>query len=131
LGDLTDIYIKIEQASELLDEIAKDVSRTGLIERKSWIKLIGRALCELIELQRGIFVKQPELRPKELNDEPYDKKANREFGNILIGLPGILSKNKPAEAIKILEDYLYKGPPDNLARMARKEIKNIKSNFNV
>jgi hypothetical protein len=131
LGDLTDISVKIKQASELLDVVAKDISRTGFVEKKSWIKLIGRALCELIELQRGIYIKQPELKPEELNDEPYDKKANREFGNILIGLPGILSKNKPTEAIEILEDYLSNGPPDYLANMARNEIQKIKDDFNV
>jgi hypothetical protein len=39
---------------------------------------------------------------------------------MLAGLPGILSKNKPAEAIKILEEYISKGPPNHLASMAKK-----------
>jgi hypothetical protein len=98
------------------------LAETGLVQSKAWFKLIGESLCPLIELQRGIYLEQPELKPKSLEKEPVDKAANRQFGEIILGIQGILARNKPLKAIEILEQFISKDPPAYLLESANNEI---------
>jgi hypothetical protein len=129
--ELKHIDKKLSEASSLLDQIANDLSGTDLIQRKAWLKLIAESLCPLIVLQRGIYLMQPELKPKGLEKEPIDRAANRQFGQIILGIQGILAKNKPLKAIEILEDYISKNPPAYLLEAASNEVAKIKKDFNV
>ena len=129
--DLKHINKKLNDATALLDEIAKDLADTGLVQRKAWIQLIGESLCSIVELQHGIYLESPELKPGNLDEEPIDKSANRHFGDILIGIQGILPKNRPLDAIEVLETFISKNPPDYLVAHANNEIEKIRKDFNL
>ena len=128
---LKDIDSKLNDASSLLDEIANDLANTEFVQRKAWIKLIGESLCSIIELQLGIYLQEPEVKPKGLEKESRDKAANRQFGEIITGIKGILAKNKPLNAIEVLEAFISKKPPKYLVECANNEIAKIKKDFNV
>ena len=129
--ELRQIDKKLSDASSLLDQIAKDLAEADLIQRKAWIRLIAESLCPLIQLQRGIYLMNPELKPKGFETEPVDKAAKREFGEIILGIQSLLAKNKPLKAIEILEDFISKNPPAYLVEAASNEVAKIKKDFNV
>ncbi|MDQ0083421.1 MULTISPECIES: hypothetical protein [Variovorax] len=66
-------------ASHLLDQAAADVRATGLDPVDENIQRIGRALIEVIEVQRQIYAAQPELQPKSLAASARENDANRLF----------------------------------------------------
>jgi hypothetical protein len=129
--ELKHIDKKLSEASSLLDQIADDLTGADLIQRKAWLKLLAESLCPLVELQRSIYLMQPELKPKGLEKEPVDKAANRQFGEIILGIQGILARNKALKAIEILEDFISKNPPSYLLEAASNEVARIKKDFNV
>ena len=66
-------------ASHLLDQAAADVRATDLGPVDENIQRIGRALIEVIEVQRKIYTAQPELQPGSLAASPRENDANRLF----------------------------------------------------
>jgi hypothetical protein len=66
-------------ASHLLDQAAADVRATGLDPVDENIQRIGRALIEVIEVQRQIYAAHPELQPKSLAASARENDANRLF----------------------------------------------------
>jgi hypothetical protein len=53
--------------------------------------MIGKSMATIFELQHSIYIEKPELMPQSIEKEPLDKQANRQFGEILIGIQGILA----------------------------------------
>jgi hypothetical protein len=129
--DYKEINEKLNEATALLDQVASEFAKAEFIQRKAWLKLIGKSMATILELQHGLYIEKPELRPPSIKKEPFDKAANRQLGDILIGIQGILAKNKPIQAIKIIEEFIEKNPPDYLAEIAKGEIDKIKKDFSV
>lgn len=71
-------------ASHLLDQAAAEVRATDLAPVPENIQRIGRALIEVIEVQRQIYAAQPELQPKSLAASEREDDANRLFTQVTL-----------------------------------------------
>ena len=126
-----EINEKLNKAAALLDQVAGEFAKAESIHGKAWLKLIAKSMATIFELQRGLYIEKPELRPPSKEKDSLDKAANRQFGEILIGIQGVLAKNRPIEAIEHIAKFIEKNPPDYLLEIAKGEINKIKKDFSV
>ncbi|WP_422084921.1 hypothetical protein [Variovorax sp.] len=76
---LESIHQLLRVASHLLDQAAAEVHATELEPVQENVECIGRALIEVIEVQRRIYEEQPELAPRSLAASPKEADASRLF----------------------------------------------------
>jgi hypothetical protein len=76
---LKSLHQLLRVASHLLDQAAAEVRSNDLAPVRENIERIGRALIEVIEVQRLIYEEQPELAPKSLAASPKEADAGRLF----------------------------------------------------
>ena len=131
MTELKSINDKLNDACSLLDEIAQDLAKTGLVQKTAWIKNIGKSLGSIFEIQHSIYLENPDLKPSELEGVPKDEAANKRFRELILGIRSILVKNKPLDAIDQLNNFIETNPPEYLRDCAVTEINVIKIDFNV
>lgn len=71
-------------ASHLLDQAAAEIRDADLAPVSDNIERIGRALIEVLEVQRRIYAVQPELKPRTLAASPPESDANGLFTRFMI-----------------------------------------------
>jgi hypothetical protein len=131
MNKLKSINDKLNEACSLLDGIANDIAKTGIIQKTAWIKNIGKSLVSIFEIQQGIYLEEPDLKPAEFEGVPKDEAANKRFRELLLGIRSTLVKNKPLDAIEELNNFIATNPPQYLRDCAVTEINVIKKDFNV
>ena len=81
---LKPLHQLLRVASHLLDQAAAEVRHKDLDPVTGNIERIGRALIEVMEVQRKIFALQPELRPKSLAASDREADANQLFTRFML-----------------------------------------------
>lgn len=76
---LKSLHQLLRVASHLLDQAAEEIRANDLDPVRENIERIGRALIEVIEVQRLIYEEQPELTPKSLAASAKEADAGRLF----------------------------------------------------
>lgn len=128
----------IEEINKLLGSCSAELDRcAGLIRDaeldpvKENIRRIGHAIFNICEIQNEIFKLKPELMPKEWNEPVTDKELNRVLGRLLIETEDMCQSGKPHTAIERLEAFIGINPGMNFVEIARNEIANIRSRYDV
>ncbi|MEJ2454065.1 MAG: hypothetical protein P8103_07905 [Candidatus Thiodiazotropha sp.] len=122
---------KLQQARSLLDDVASRLTSSEIKCRSADIEHVGEALAAISDIQISIYEQRPDLKPKYLNDLGINRDENHNFGRILIQNEQNLSKNKPNEAIQLLNEFKASNPPKEYVEMANSEINRIKKLFSV
>jgi len=112
-------------ASHLLDQAAADVRATGLDPVDENIQRIGRALIEVIEVQRQIYAAQPELQPKSLAASARENDANRLFTQFTLEALELEDAGRTDAAREKYTQFIGLSPSYPHREIARAEIRRL------
>ena len=112
-------------ASHLLDQAAADVRATGLDPVDENIQRIGRALIEVIEVQRQIYAAQPELQPKSLAASARENDANRLFTQFTLEALELEDAGHTDAAREKYTQFIGLSPSYHHREIARAEIRRL------
>lgn len=112
-------------ASHLLDQAAAEVRTADLDPVPENIQRIGRALIELIEVQRQIYAEAPDLQPKSLAASPREHDANRLFTQFTIEALELEDAGNPEGAREKYAQFIGLSPSYPHREIARAEIKRL------
>jgi hypothetical protein len=131
MESLKNILKKLDEAGELLNDAATDISVSDIECRTADIKHLGRALVEISEVKKTIYELSPELTPDSLKSKSSMSDLNRELGRIIVQNERSLGLNEPYDAIDRLNKFIDKCPSEFMSEIAVKEINKIKTTFNI
>lgn len=112
-------------ASHLLDQAAAEVRTTDLDPVDENIQRIGRALIEVIEVQRLIFAEAPELEPKTLAGTARENEANRLFTQFTIEALELEDAGHTEAAREKYTQFIGLSPSYPHREIARAEIRRL------
>jgi hypothetical protein len=112
-------------ASHLLDQAAADVRATGLDPVDENIQRIGRALIEVIEVQRQIYAAQPELQPRSLAASARENDANRLFTQFTLEALELEDAGHTDAAREKYTQFIGLSPSHPHREIARAEIRRL------
>ncbi|NVM87351.1 hypothetical protein [Variovorax sp. SG517] len=120
------IHHLLRVASHLLDQAATDVRGTGLDPVDENIQRIGRALIEVIEVQRQIYAAQPELQPKTLAaTTAREHDANRLFTQFTLEALELEDAGDTDAAREKYTQFIGLSPSYHHREIARAEIRRL------
>jgi hypothetical protein len=122
---LKPLHNLLRVASHLLDKAAADVRAADLAPVSDNIEGIGRALIELIEVQRRIYAQQPELQPKSLAASPREEDANRLFTQFTIEALELEDAGNTAAAREKYSTFIGLSPSHPHREIARAELRRL------
>ena len=112
-------------ASHLMDQAAAEVHATDLGPVDENIQRIGRALIEVIEVQRQIYAAQPELQPKTLAATSRESDANRLFTQFTMEALELEDAGNPEAAREKYTQFIGLSPSYHHREIARAEIRRL------
>jgi len=112
-------------ASHLLDKAATDIRGAGLAPVPENIQRIGRALIEVIEVQRQIYAAQPELEPKSLAASARELEANRLFTQFTLEALELEDAGDTEAARDKYTEFIGLSPSYPHREIARAEIRRL------
>jgi hypothetical protein len=112
-------------ASHLMDQAATEVRATDLAPVDENIQRIGRALIEVIEVQRRIYAAQPELQPKTLAATARESDANRLFTQVTMEALELEDAGNPEAAREKYTEFIGLSPSYHHREIARSEIRRL------
>ncbi|SFO09859.1 hypothetical protein SAMN05443579_101696 [Variovorax sp. PDC80] len=114
-------------ASHLLDQAADDAHKTRLQPLSDNIERIGRALIEVMEVQRQIHLVQPELRLRSLAAPARERDAILLFARCMAEAIELEERGETLAAIATYEWFM--GNSRSLARraIAKAQIRRLSS----
>lgn len=122
---LKPLHNLLRVASHLLDQAAAEVRTADLAPLSDNIEGIGRALIELIEVQRRIYARQPELQPKSLAASPREEDANRLFTQFTIEALELEDAGNTAGAREKYSTFIGLSPSYPHREIARAELRRL------
>jgi hypothetical protein len=112
-------------ASHLMDQAATEVRATDLAPVDENIQRIGRALIEVIEVQRRIYAAQPELQPKTLAATARESEANRLFTQVTMEALELEDAGNAEAAREKYTEFIGLSPSYHHREIARSEIRRL------
>ena len=112
-------------ASHLMDQAATEVRATDLAPVDENIQRIGRALIEVIEMQRRIYAAQPELQPKTLAATARESDANRLFTQVTMEALELEDAGNAEAAREKYTEFIGLSPSYHHREIARSEIRRL------
>ena len=112
-------------ASHLLDQAAADVRACGLEPATEQVHRIGRAMVELIEVQRRIYAEQPELQPRTLAASRREADANRLFTQLMLEALDLEDAGNVAAALEKYTQFIGLSPSHHHREIVREEIRRL------
>lgn len=112
-------------ASHLLDQAATDIRGAGLAPVPENIQRIGRALIEVIDVQRQIYAAQPELEPKSLAASARELEANRLFTQFTLEALELEDAGDTEAARDKYTEFIGLSPSYPHREIARAEIRRL------
>lgn len=112
-------------ASHLMDQAATELRATDLGPVDENIQRIGRALIEVIEVQRRIYAAQPELQPKTLAATARESDANRLFTQVTMEALELEDAGNPEAAREKYTEFIGLSPSYHHREIARAEIRRL------
>ena len=122
---LKSIHQLLRVASHLLDQAATEVHATGLEPVQDNVEHIGRALIEVIEVQRRIYDEQPELAPKSLAASPKEADASRLFTEFTMEALALEEAGHTDAAREKYTSFIGISPSHRHREIARAEIRRL------
>ncbi len=122
---LKSIHQLLRVASHLLDQAAAEVHATDLEPVQENVERIGRALIEVIEVQRRIYEEQPELAPKSLAASPKEADASRLFTEFTMEALALEEAGKTAATREKYTAFIGISPSHLHREIARAEIRRL------
>ena len=118
--------------SDILDEAVRDIRDIPLNPVKENVLTIAEALCLIFAKQKQIHAIDPEIKPKYLKKtSPYPKETSRRFGELLIKMSDLCDEQQYHGAISLCEQYIPGNPPEFFIDLAKKQIEQIKNDYDV
>lgn len=112
-------------ASHLLDQAAAEIRTADLAPVPENIQRVGRALIEVIEVQRQLYAKAPELQPKALAGTARENDANRLFTQFTIEALELEDAGNPEAAREKYTQFIGLSPSYPHREIARAEIRRL------
>jgi len=122
---LESVHRLLRVASHLLDQAAAEVRDCGLEQGTEQVHRLGRALVEVIEVQRRLYVVRPDLQPRALTPSRREADANRLFSQIVMeALECEDAGNAPAAIEKYLQ-FIGLSPSHHHREIVREAIRRL------
>lgn len=112
-------------ASHLMDQAAAEVRSTDLGPVDENIQRIGRALIEVIEVQRQLYAAQPELQPKSLAADSRESDANLLFTQYTMEALELEDAGNPEAAREKYTQFIGLSPSYPHREIARAQIRRL------
>lgn len=112
-------------ASHLLDHAATEVRASQLGPVPQNIQRIGRALIEVIEVQRQLYAEAPELQPRTLAASPREDDANRLFTQFTIEALALEDAGDTEAARDKYTQFIGLSPSHPHREIARAQIRRL------
>ncbi|WP_198085340.1 hypothetical protein [Variovorax sp. E3] len=122
---LKSLHQLLRVASHLLDQAAAEVRSNDLAPVRENIERIGRALIEVIEVQRLIYEEQPELAPKSLAASPKEADAGRLFTQFTMEALALEDAGHTEAAREKYTAFIGISPSHPHREIARAEIRRL------
>jgi hypothetical protein len=122
---LKPLHQLLRVASHLLDQAATEVRSADLERVSENIERIGRALIEVMEVQRKIFTLQPELRPKSLAASDREADANKLFTQFMLEALELEDVGNTVAAVERYTRFIGISPSYHHREIARAEIRRL------
>gem|GEM_PF-522384 len=119
------VHQLLRVASHLLDQAATQVRESGPEPAAENIQRIGRALFEVIEVQRRIFALQPELEPRSLAASSREADANQLFSQFMHEALELEGTGDVAAAVERYTRFIGVSPTYHHREIARSEIRRL------
>lgn len=123
--NLRPLHQLLRITTHLLDQAATDVRERELEPALENIERIGRAIIELLEVQRLIQEQQPDLTPKTLAATPPEADANRVFTRFMIDALQLEDAGKPAAAAEKYASFINISRSFTHREIARAQIRRL------
>lgn len=125
MTNLKPLHQLLRVASHLLDQAATEVHDSGLEPPTEHIERIGRALIEVMEVQRSIFAVRPELRPKTLAASDREADANKLFTQFMLEALELEDTGNTEGAVERYTRFIGISPSYHHREIARAEIRRL------
>ncbi|MGJ7614973.1 MULTISPECIES: hypothetical protein [unclassified Variovorax] len=112
-------------ASHLLDQAAAEVRTSDLDPVPQNIQRIGRALIEVLEVQRQLYAQAPELQPRALAASAREDDANRLFTQVSIEALALEDAGDTGAAREKYTQFIGLSPSYPHREIARSEIRRL------
>lgn len=122
---LKSLHQLLRVASHLLDQAAEEVRSNDLEPVRENIERIGRALIEVIEVQRLIYEEQPELAPKSLAASAKEADAGRLFTQFTMEALALEDAGHTEAAREKYTAFIGISPSHPHREIARAEIRRL------
>lgn len=122
---LKPLHQLLRVASHLLDQAAAEVRHKDLDPVTGNIERIGRALIEVMEVQRRIFDLQPELQPKSLAASDREADANKLFTRFMLEALVLEDVGNTVAAVEQYTRFIGISPSYHHREIARAEIRRL------
>jgi len=113
--------------SHLLDQAAADAHRTQLYPLSANIERIGRALIEVLDVQRQIHIAHPELRPRSLAAPARERDAILLFARCMAEALELEERGETQAAIATYEWFLGNSRSLSRRAIAQAQIRRLSS----
>lgn len=125
MTSLKPLHQLLRVASHLLDQAATEVHEAQLEPTSENIEGIGRALLEVMEVQRRIFAERPELRPKTLAASDREADANKLFSQFMLEALELEDTGNTVAAVERYTRFIGISPSYHHREIARAEIRRL------
>lgn len=112
-------------ASHLLDQAATEIRTSDLDPVPQNIQRIGRALIEVLEVQRQLYAEAPELQPRTLAASAREDDANRLFTQVTIEALALEDAGDTGAAREKYTQFIGLSPSYPHREIARSEIRRL------
>lgn len=112
-------------ASHLLDQAATEVRASDLDPVPQNIQRIGRALIEVLEVQRQLYAEAPELQPKTLAASAREDDANQLFTQFTVEALALEDAGDTDAAREKYTQFIGLSPSYPHREIARAEIRRL------
>jgi hypothetical protein len=123
---LRSIDLSLAAVCGILDEVAGEIRDAKLNPTDEHLRRIGRAMAEIFEVQRAIYVERPELEPEWHREPPQGGPDNRALTIAMVESIECEKRKDYAGAIALFEDFLKSAASQLHIDIAKNELARLR-----
>ena len=112
--------------SEQLVECASRLAELGLLKEEKAIYKLGKAIAEINEVRSALYGLHPELKPEFWGTPPTERHYTEWFNQAKRLANGYCRRGNHKQAIATFESFIFIGPSEETAALAREEVARLK-----
>lgn len=127
MKNIKTIERQLSECSKILEKTAMLMRDSELGSARDNIKRLAHALRDINEIRLEIYRMEPDLTPEILNETIKHPEQNEIFAHLIRESETLCNLGRYDDAISLYEDYVSDEPPDYFSKLAKAEIRRIKT----